>query len=139
LALGVSLLLLGTILFRSLSTFQQVDASQDTRADTFAQEVLSAAPQDAILFTKGDRAVFALWYFHFALHERPDLSVISKQLLAYDWYQENLRATYPSLSMPGPILYPETIQRANPSRAICQVEYVARTILKCTKVSINSQ
>ena len=40
---------------------------------------------DAILFASGDRAGFTTWYFHFTLHQRPDLTVIATDLLHFDW------------------------------------------------------
>jgi hypothetical protein len=128
---GAGLLILAVLLFRSLSFFPQVDASQDTSAEAFGRQILSQAPQDAILFAEGDRAIFALWYFHLALHERPDLVVIARDLVAFDWYQETLRSTYPSLSVPGPIVFPETIIHANPDRPVCQVRYEEKTVIEC--------
>jgi hypothetical protein len=108
-----------------------VDASQDVRAEAFGREVLSRTPQSAILVAEGDRALFALWYFHFALQERPDLSIVSGELLHFDWYQENLRATYPSLIVPGPFPWPETLARANPSRAVCFIRYSVPVGIDC--------
>ncbi len=132
LAMGISLLILGMVLLRSLSHYPQVDASHDSRAEDFARQVLAGAPKDAILFAEGDGAIFALWYFHFALHERPDLVVIAKDLVAYDWYQETLKSTYPALSMPGPIVFPETITHDNPNRPVCQVRYSNQAEMECT-------
>jgi hypothetical protein len=134
LAMGLSLLILGLVLIRSLSHFQQMDASQDSRAEDFARQVLTDAPREAILFAEGDGAIFALWYFHYALHERPDLVVIAKDLVTYDWYQETLKATYPTLSLPGPIVFPETIARANPNRPVCQVKYSGQVEMECTTI-----
>lgn len=125
------LLLLSYLAVQSLTQVGQLDASRDTRAEHFGREVLSAAPEDAIIFARGDRAVFALWYFHFALAERTDLSVLAEDLLHFDWYQENLRATYPSLVLPGPFPWPETIAIANPSRPICYARYSDRPELDC--------
>lgn len=73
-----------------------------------------------------------MWYFHFALGERPDLVVVAADLLHFDWYQENLRATYPSLVVPGPFPWPETLARANPWRAVCTVEYADGTATTCS-------
>jgi hypothetical protein len=109
-----------------------VDASHDRRAETFGREVLSAAPQDAIVFARGDEAVFSLWYFHFALGERPDLIVLAEDLLHFDWYQENLRATYPSLVLPEPFPWPGAIISVNPARAACYARYSARTEMNCS-------
>jgi hypothetical protein len=74
-----------------------------------------------------------LWYVHFALGERPDLAVVASDLLHFDWYQENLKATYPSLAVPGPFPWPETIIEANPSREACYVQYSDRAEVSCSQ------
>ena len=132
LAAGLAVLLLGMVLVRPLFYFRQVDASRDDRAESFGREVLTRAPANAILFVSGDRAIFALWYFHFALHERPDLVVLATEFLPFDWYQEVLRSTYPSLSVTGQMVYPETVMRANPQRMACHVQYTDRAEMACT-------
>jgi hypothetical protein len=93
--------------------------------------VLAAVPANAVVFAKGDQAVFALWYFHFALHRRPDLVIIATDLLHFDWYQETLRSTYPSLVLPGPFPFPETVMYANPLAPACSVEYDEEIIMDC--------
>ena len=133
LTLGLGLLLIGYFAGRSVAQVSRVDASHDLRAETFGRDVLAVAPQDAIIFAKGDRALFALWYFHFALHERSDLQVLAMDLLHFDWYQENLHATYPALVVPDPFPWPETIVRANPLRAACYVQYVELAMIECVE------
>jgi hypothetical protein len=127
-----ALLLTGYFAGRSMAYVSQVDASADLRAESFGRDVLSAVPENAILFAKGDRAVFALWYFHFALRERPDLAVLAVDLLHFEWYQEDLRSTYPSLLVPGPFPWPETITTANPSRPVCYVHYSDSALIDCS-------
>lgn len=131
--LGIGLLLIGYFLVRPISYMTQVDASRDQQAEAFGKEVLAAVPANAIVFAKGDRAIFVLWYYHFALHQRKDLSVLATDLLHFDWYQENLKSTYPSLILPEPFPWPETITTVNPSRATCQVQYTDYTEIKCTE------
>jgi hypothetical protein len=120
---GLALLLIGYFVARSVTQVSEVDASQDLRAESFGREILSAAPENAMIFAKGDRAVFTLWYYHFALSERPDLAVMASDLLHFDWYQENLQSTYPSLEVPGPFPWPGTMAATNPSRPACYVQY----------------
>jgi hypothetical protein len=133
---GAAILILVMVLVRPVYYFHEVDASRDQAAEDFGPEVLSAAPQNAILFTEGDQALFALWYFRFALQQRGDLVVVSKELLPYDWYQETLRATYPALSVPGPMVFPETVTEANSLRPVCAVRYFNdRVELSCTEGS----
>ena len=101
--------------------WRKVDASQDQRAENFAHEVFTQAPDNAIVFAKGDQAVFSLWYFHFALKERTDLKILATDLLHYDWYQNSMRKAYPTLALPGPFPWDTTVIAANPSHAICHV------------------
>ena len=129
----LSVALVGYPLSRSIVHTNQLNASADRRAETFGRQVLSAAPGNALIFAEGDRAVFSLWYFHFALGERADVAIVAVDLLHFDWYQENLRATYPSLVVPGPFPWPETLASANPSRAVCYAGYSDRTELNCSQ------
>jgi hypothetical protein len=108
-----------------------VDASHDLRAETFGREVLSQAPRDAIIFAKGDKAIFTMWYFHFALGERTDLAIVSTDLLHLDWYQQNLHATYPDLQLPGPFPFAETLAALNPDRPVCFIQYIEEAQIQC--------
>jgi hypothetical protein len=83
------------------------------------------------VFAQGDPAIFSLWYYHYALHERTDIAVIAIELLQFDWYQETLKATYPSLSVPEPYPYPDTLIAANPNRPVCIVEYEGQANIRC--------
>jgi hypothetical protein len=131
LGLGLGLILMGYFLARSVTQVSEVDASHDLRAESFGREVLSAAPENALVFAEGDRAVFTLWYYHFALGERPDLAVMASDLLHFDWYQEVLRSTYPSLVVAGPFPWPSTVEAANPARPACYVQYADQTEIQC--------
>ena len=115
----------------AVPTFPMVDASHDLQAEEFGKRVLETAPEAAVLFVEGDRAVFAMWYFHFALHKRPDLAVLATDLLHFDWYQESLRKAYPALVLPGPFPFPSTIVAANPGRAYCYVKYELQPDIVC--------
>jgi hypothetical protein len=127
----LGLALLAYFGLRSMAFMGQVDASRDGRAEAFGGEVLASLPQDALVFAKGDQAIFALWYYHFALGERQDLVVIASDLLHFDWYQETLEAEYPSLVLPGPFPWPGTVALANPSRNACYVQYAGQTEIEC--------
>jgi hypothetical protein len=108
-----------------------VDASGDARAEKFGEDVLSIAPQDAIVFAKGDQAIFSLWYFQYALHERPDLVVIASDMLQFDWYLQTLRSTYPAMDLSEPFPFPETVIVLNPDRYVCYVEYSQAPLINC--------
>ena len=134
-ALGLvfGLLLAGYFLGGVVINFRQVDASHDARAEVFGREVLSTAPENALIFAKGDQAIFAVWYFHFALKERPDLIVIATDLLHFEWYQETLQSTYPLLVLPEPFPWPATIEAANPALPVCSVENTGVAEIECVE------
>jgi hypothetical protein len=119
------------LLLGAMTAWPRVDASGDRAAQEFGAAVLGQAPERAILLVKGDEAVFALWYFHFALGQRPDVAVVASDLLHHAWYQESLRAAYPGLEAPGPFPFPETIRLSNPGRPACYVEYAGGAVIEC--------
>lgn len=128
----VVLIVTGYFAARSATVVGQVDASRDLRAEAFGREVLAAAPRNAMVFAREDHSVFTLWYFHFALGERPDLAIVAADLLHFDWYVETLKAQYPALEISAPLPWPETIIHDNPARPFCYVEYIDRTAMDCT-------
>jgi hypothetical protein len=111
--------------------WHQVDASQDLRAQHFGMEVLARAPENAIVFAKGDKAIFSMWYFHYVLGNRPDLAVVVTDLLPFDWYQETLHTNYPSLELPGPFPFAATLAAFNPERPVCHIEYTNEAKIDC--------
>ena len=118
------------------NNWNQVDASRDFRAEQFGGDVLNQAPAHAIVFAKGDRAVFTLWYFHFALQNRPDLAIVAMDLLHFDWYQQTLRSHYPDLNLPGPFPFAETVVAVNPGRPVCYVEYLQLPQIQCVPAQV---
>ncbi len=108
----------------------EVDASRDDRAEAFGRAVLAAAPAEAVVVTHGDQDTFALWYFHFALGQRPDLAIVVEPLLGFDWYRATLRATYPAL----PVIVSDGDWRAAVAvtgRALCDAQVDALPALVC--------
>lgn len=96
---------------------------------------MSGVPNEALLFVKGDRAVFTLWYFHFVLGERPDVIVVAEELLHFDWYQKTLRDTYPALNVPRPFPWARNLADANPTRPACFVQYTDRAEIDCLEAA----
>ncbi len=136
LAPALGLLLILAFLIQAGFTWPAVDASHDRRAELFAQDVLSHAPQSAIVFARGDRAVFSMAYFHYALHARPDLVVVAADLLHFDWYQQVLHSTYPRLVVPAPFPFSGTVVAANPGRPVCYIQYIDVSEIDCTPAGI---
>jgi hypothetical protein len=127
----IGLVLILSLLIQAWNHRPQVDASQDLRAESFGTEVLSLAPANAIVFAQGDRAVFTLWYFQYAMHNRPDLAIVATDLLQFEWYLQTLHSTYPDLNLPGPFPFAETVVVANSERPVCYVQYIQLAEITC--------
>lgn len=132
LSLAIGLIFLSILFLQAGRHWSQVDASRDLRAENFGKQIMTQIPENAIIFAKGDQAVLALWYFHYALKERPDTAVIATDLLQNEWYQETIRNNYPGLKLPDEFfMFPEVVIAYNPNRAICYVAYNLSTKMSC--------
>ena len=117
----VALALVVMLLWHAPHTAQQVDASRDRRAISYATAILGQAPANAIVLADDDRSSFPLWHYHFGRGQRPDLRLVTGPLLGFAWYRQSLRATYPDLRLP------ETAPRGweaalaeTPGRSLCR-------------------
>lgn len=131
-AQAVTILLFSFLFFALIiSRWTNVDAKNDLRAEQFGSHIMKITPRNAIVFVEGDRAIFALWYFHFALKQRPDIAILATDLLQANWYVEILRSTYPLINLSGDFFWPETVEAQNPGRAICYVSYWDSENISC--------
>ncbi len=110
---------------------RQVNASRDYRAMEYGQSVMEKAPRRAVILTWEAIDAFPLWYYHFALGQRPDLAIIVVPLTQFQWYRDQLAVLYPDLPLPGDeILQLEGEQRITPpeywKRPVCFSEIIAR-------------
>ena len=134
------LLILFTIWFAAvcLARWPEVDAAHDTRAEQFGEHVMQTLPRNAIVFTDSDQALFGLWYYHYALKQRPDITVIATELLGWDWYIQTLRSTYPNLDWSAKLIWSPSIIQNNPGHPICQVSYWNHEVISCGSGTNNS-
>lgn len=77
---------------------QQQSLRQDGTVRALATSVLTAAPEQAIVLTPGDRTVFTMWYFQHVEGLRNDIILVDQNLFAFDWYRAQIRAGHPDLA-----------------------------------------
>jgi hypothetical protein len=124
-------ILLGLILIHGFLEIPKMDLSADHAVDKYAKTILNSAPTKAILFSEGDEATFALWYYVYAYHQRPDMAIISNDLLSEPWYQAVLKYTYPDLVV-GEDPQEQDIILDNPTRPACQLGSDLQATLSCS-------
>lgn len=113
---------LASLIIRMPAIQREVDPRLEKTARQSAEACLGELPENAILLTSEDKDTFPLWYYHFGLGWREDLSILVKPLLAYDWYRENIRHQYPEIVLPE--VYSseifDSLKEKNTGRAICE-------------------
>jgi hypothetical protein len=82
----------------------QTTAQTNADLSQYAEETLIQTPEDGTVFPTTDGETFSLWYYQYGLRLRPDVKIISRGLLQYPWYRENLLRIYPKLSAEDLIL-----------------------------------
>lgn len=75
------------------------DLSRDNEAYSYAQSSLRLVAPGAVIIAETDPQTFALWYARYALGSRPDVAVVSSNLLPYAWYRRTLHQTHPHLRL----------------------------------------
>jgi hypothetical protein len=95
-------LLAACVLPPALGNARQVDASTDLTPYVFGQATFRAVESDALIVSEYDGRTFALWFFRETefrgTHARS--VVVSKYLLVWPWYVQNLRTIHPDLRVP---------------------------------------
>jgi hypothetical protein len=123
-----------SILIRIPKTLQRVDPRPQDQPARYAEQLLKGAPYHAIVYTTSDQDSFPLWYYHFGLHQRPDLRIVVLPLTQFVWYQQTLVHIYPDLIFPP--VYAEDLPNAdwgkaianlNPQLAVCNTRLSAES------------
>jgi len=117
---AVCLLLAGVPL---ATHWREMDLSRDDEAKEYALSALAALPPEALVFTYRDDETFALWYAHYGLGMRPDLTIITMGLWPYDWYRQDMAGRGLSLDGAGrPADIPGLIEATRGRRPVCTVD-----------------
>ncbi len=114
------------------TNWQKVYSPDDTQAAEFAEMAINNVPENAILLTHSDPDSFPLWYYHFGLKQRQDLTIIVLPLSQYRWYQEILNHIYPQIKFPSLIKnfsnnsqsWGEQTANLNSDHIICRSELI---------------
>lgn len=86
---GLLLLLPAVLLVRSAPA---VSLRHDVTARDYALDVLAVTAPGALIVSSGDEHTFALWYAHYGLGVRPDVTIVERTLWSFDWYRQHLAA-----------------------------------------------
>jgi hypothetical protein len=68
---------------------------------SYGSEILRAAPQGALLLTKGDLITNTVRYLQAVEGLRPDVRVVDQELLGYPWEPPRVERAHPEVKIPG--------------------------------------
>ena len=106
--LSIALCLLAVPMLMGSQNWDDHDRSNRFTAQSTAKAYLDSIDEDkdAMIFTIGDNDTFALWYAQEIEGYRTDVRSINTQLLATDWYIDQLkRKTYESAPIPSQLIH----------------------------------
>ena len=106
--LSIGLCLLAVPVLMGSQNWDDHDRSNRYTAQSTAKAYLDSIDKDkdAMIFTIGDNDTFALWYAQEIEGYRTDVRSINTQLLATDWYIDQLkRKTYESTPIPSQLVH----------------------------------
>jgi hypothetical protein len=97
----------------------------DGAARSYTRYALTGLPAHAVVLATGDYATFTLWYGQFAQGLRPDVAVVSTDLLAWNWYRGNVERRYPWLRWGG-AWQPDSMTPSSAMRALLREQMLIR-------------
>jgi hypothetical protein len=81
--------------------FAAIDRHANTLVRSYGAEILRAAPQGALLVTKGDLITNTVRYLQSVERVREDVRVVDQELLGYAWSRPRVEKAHPEIVIPG--------------------------------------
>jgi len=100
-ALGIGAAALIVLMART--NWPLVDASNDMTPYLYARRNLEAVEPNALIVSDYDGRTFSLWFYKATEFKQshPELAVVYKNLLVWDWYRYHIAKRYPGLVPPS--------------------------------------
>ena len=131
---GLRRLVLGllflSILYRVSKIYPEIDLSKDQNVYALTTSLINSIPKNAIVWTTGDELYFSLGYMQWVLGERPDIIILSSELLHHDWYREYLPVHFSGLGIPRMSGIQDWLE-INPGRPICVLDQIIDSEAVC--------
>src|SRR5262245_38394379 len=74
---------------------------------SLGKEILSNAPNNAILLLNGDLETNIAMYYHYCEAWRPDLTLLSMTHMTYEWFHRYIPNYYNTVVFPGALYHPQ--------------------------------
>lgn len=115
----------------SMTLYRSIRLSTDKTAENLGRDVLESLPDGAILLLSQDTMLFTTQFVRYGLGVRQDTIVLHTSLLGMSYYQEVVRAQFPTLVI-------ESDDSHNALEALVRMNIEQRRIFSNTMLSIGS-
>jgi hypothetical protein len=99
--LGCGVLMALGLLVPFALQYRANDQRENRVIEDFGRKVLEPLAPESVLIVSTDPGWTATRYVQVALGVRPDVAVVSQNLMSYDWFKPMEQRQYPRLRMPG--------------------------------------
>jgi hypothetical protein len=107
-------------------SIRRADAHGQSHLDRRVREVVGRAEPGALIAARGDGMVFGLWYEKLVRNARPDLDIVSRELLLQPWYASNASHFTAGMRWPSSPLRGTAQQRLS---AVIRANYGRRPVV----------
>jgi hypothetical protein len=85
--------------------FRLLNQSGNHNFENYGKQILSALPPRALLLSVGDLDTYSTRYLHLCEGARPDVKILDRAMMAYDWNKRLVAQKYPDIVYPGAHLH----------------------------------
>ena len=85
-------------LYNLVVNFNAMNISTDYAARDYAQTIFKNSSDGATIIADGDEHYFALMYYRYVIASEKNQTVVSAELLQFDWYFDNIRRVVPGVN-----------------------------------------
>jgi len=86
--------------------YQAMDESRNRWVGTYGRAILEAAPNRALILSRGDVATNSIRYLRYGEHVRPDEDVIDQESLSLPWGPPRYARLLPNVRFPAAVYHP---------------------------------
>ncbi|KAF2076608.1 hypothetical protein CYY_002094 [Polysphondylium violaceum] len=100
------LLVLGLVGYQVSTNYSLQDQSKNYSFHDFGYAILDSLPKNALLLAGGDLVTNVPQYLHLCEKARPDIDIISLEIMSWDWFTVTQGPLYSRVNFPGSVYHP---------------------------------
>jgi len=100
------ILVIGLVGYQISTNYSIQDQSKNYSFHDYGHAILDSLPKNALLLAGGDLVTNVPQYLHLCEKERPDIDIISLEIMSWDWFTITQGPLYSRVNFPGTVYHP---------------------------------